>query len=113
MVDVAHNVTTEVCRKPLVKDCDMERETICRTEYQSECWSKQIPHEVGDTVLSYSNITLLAQDEVVECNTVQDEKCEGETVGYTITKKCQNWPRQECKLSKKAVNKAVVSSTEL
>ena len=51
MVDVAHNVTTEVCRKPLVKDCDVEGETVCRTEYQSECWSKQIPHEVGDTVL--------------------------------------------------------------
>lgn len=51
MVDVAHNVTTQVCRKPLVKDCDIEGETICRTEYQSECWSKQIPHEVSDAIL--------------------------------------------------------------
>jgi len=91
MVDVAHNVTTQVCRKPLVKDCDIEGETICRTEYQSECWSKQIPHEV--------------EDDVVECNTVQDEKCEDETVGYTTTKKCQKWPRTECSLSKKAVTK--------
>ena len=41
----------------------------------------------------------------MECNTVQDEKCEDETVGYTTTKKCQKWPRQECKLSKKAVTK--------
>merc|ERR1711892_497606 len=32
MVDVAHNVTTEVCRKPLVKDCDIEGEIVCRTE---------------------------------------------------------------------------------
>merc|ERR1711884_600525 len=61
MVDIANNVTTEVCRKPLVKDCNitcshigergeticLEGETICRTEYQSECWSKQIPHEVS------------------------------------------------------------------
>ena len=46
MVDVAHNVTTQICRKPLVKDCDVAGEQICRTEYQSECWSKQIPHEV-------------------------------------------------------------------
>merc|ERR1711936_1039087 len=91
MVDVAHNVTTEVCRKPLVKDCDVEGETVCRTEYQSECWSKQIPHEV--------------EDDVVECNTVHDEKCEDETVGYTTTKKCQKWPRQECTLSKKSVTK--------
>jgi len=91
MVDVAHNVTTQVCRKPLVKDCEIEGETVCRTEYQSECWSKQIPHEV--------------EDDVVECNTVQDEKCEDETVGYTTTKKCQKWPRQECSLTKKAVTK--------
>ena len=49
MVDIATNVTTNVCRRPLVKDCNPseERETICRTEYQSECWSKQIPHEVS------------------------------------------------------------------
>merc|ERR1711892_1208324 len=91
MVDVAHNVTTQVCRKPLVKDCDIEGEIVCRTEYQSECWSKQIPHEV--------------EDDAVECNTIQDEKCEDETVGYTTTKKCQKWPRQECKLSKKSVTK--------
>ena len=42
---------------------------------------------------------------MVECNTVQDEKCEDETVGYTTTKKCQKWPRTECSLSKKAVTK--------
>ena len=47
MVDTAMNVTTNVCKKPMVKDCDIEGEPICRTEYQSECWSKQIPHEVG------------------------------------------------------------------
>ena len=47
MVDVATNVTTEVCRRPLVKDCTTEGETICRTEYESECWNKQIPHEVS------------------------------------------------------------------
>ena len=46
MVDTAQNVSTEVCRRPLVKDCDLPGEEICRTEFQSECWSKRIPHEV-------------------------------------------------------------------
>ena len=46
MVDFAQNVSTEVCRRPLVKDCDLPGEEVCRTEYQSECWSKRIPHEV-------------------------------------------------------------------
>ena len=47
MVDIATNVTQQVCRRPLVKDCNSPGEEICRTEYQSECWSKQIPHEVS------------------------------------------------------------------
>lgn len=47
MVDTAMNVTQRVCKKPMVKDCDIEGEPICRTEYQSECWSKEIPHEVS------------------------------------------------------------------
>ena len=49
MVDFAQNVSTEVCRRPLVKDCDLPGEEICRTEYQSECWSKRIPHEVRNS----------------------------------------------------------------
>ena len=48
MVDFAQNVSTEVCRRPLVKDCDLPGEEVCRTEYQSECWSKRIPHEVRE-----------------------------------------------------------------
>jgi len=91
MVDVAHNVTTQTCRKPLVKDCDVAGEQICRTEYQSECWSKQIPHEV--------------EDDVVTCQTVEDEKCEDVTEGYTTSKRCQKWPRQQCSLTKQTVTK--------
>merc|ERR1712080_761407 len=36
MVDTAMNVTQNVCKKPMVKDCDIEGEPVCRTEYQSE-----------------------------------------------------------------------------
>merc|ERR1712004_492031 len=91
MVDTAMNVTTNVCKKPMVKDCDIEGEPICRTEYQSECWSKQIPHEV--------------EDDVAECVTVQDRMCKEETSGYTTKEKCEDWPRQECTVVKKKVTK--------
>merc|ERR1719458_2201485 len=84
MVDTAMNVTQNVCKKPMVKDCDIEGEPVCRTEYQSECWSKQIPHEV--------------EDDVAECVTVQDRMCKEETSGYTTKEKCEDWPRQECTL---------------
>jgi len=82
----AQNVTVNVCRTPLVKDCDQEGEEICSTEYESECVTEQHEHQV--------------EDDVPECKTVVDEKCEEETSGYTSSQKCSKWPREECVLSK-------------
>ena len=42
---------------------------------------------------------------MVNCETVEDEKCEDITVGYTTTKQCQKWPRQQCNLEKKTTTK--------
>merc|ERR1711922_125338 len=66
---IAFNETVQVCRTPLVKDCDVQGPEICRTEYESECWTKQEEHDV--------------EDDVVSCETIQDEKCADETAGYT------------------------------
>merc|ERR1712198_331178 len=79
---IAFNETVQVCRTPLVKDCDVQGPEICRTEYESECWTKQEEHEV--------------EDDVVECETIQDEKCEDETSGYTPITGCTKEPRELC-----------------
>merc|ERR1712088_793469 len=68
-----------------------ECEEICRTEYESECWTKQEVHDV--------------EDDVVECTTEVEEKCEDETSGYTTNTKCSKWPREVCSVSKKPVKK--------
>merc|ERR1712105_138795 len=65
---IAFNETVQVCRTPLVKDCDV-------------------------------------QDDVVECETIQDEKCEDETSGYTTFTKCSKWPREVCSVAKKSLKK--------
>jgi len=88
---IAFNETAQVCRKPLVKDCDVQGPEICRTEYESECWTKQEVHDV--------------EDDVVSCETIVDEKCEDETSGYTTNTKCSKWPREVCSVSKKQVKK--------
>merc|ERR1712183_539381 len=75
---IAFNETAEICRTPLVKDCDIQGPEICRTEYESECWTKQEVHDV--------------EDDVVECTTEVEEKCEDETSGYTTNTKCSKWP---------------------
>ena len=76
---LAFNETVEICREGLVKDCNIKGPEICRTEYESECWTKQEVHEVEDVV--------------VECRTEVEEKCEDETSGYTTNTKCSQWPR--------------------
>merc|ERR1712189_48040 len=73
---IAFNETAEICRTPLVKDCDDQGPEICRTEYESECWTKQEVHDV--------------EDDVVECTTEVEEKCEDETSG------CTKEPRELC-----------------
>ena len=88
---IAFNETVQICRTPLVKDCDVQGPEICRTEYESECWTKQEEHDV--------------EDDVVTCETIQDEKCEDETSGYTTQTKCSKWPREVCSVEKKKVKK--------
>merc|ERR1712172_307378 len=79
----------EECEENFRKDCDVQGPEICRTEYESECWTKQEVHDV--------------EDDVVECRTEVEEKCEDETSGYTTNTKCSKWPREVCSVSKKPV----------
>jgi len=88
---IAFNETVQICRKSLEKDCNIRGPEICRTEYESECWTKHEQHDVSD--------------DVVSCTTVQDEKCADETSGYTTFTKCSKWPREVCSVSKKNVKK--------
>ena len=64
----------------LFQDCESSNgPEICRTEYESECTTSQEVHDV--------------EDDVVECRTEVEEKCEDETSGYTTNTKCSKWPK--------------------
>merc|ERR1712243_516238 len=47
----------------------------------------------------------MIEDDVVECTTEVEEKCEDETSGYTTNTKCSKWPKEVCSVSKKNVKK--------
>jgi hypothetical protein len=34
------------------------------------------------------------EDDVVNCETVKEEKCQDLTAGYTTEQKCSNWPKE-------------------
>merc|ERR1712083_511771 len=71
------------------EECEENFRKNCFIEY--ECWTKQEVHDV--------------EDDVVECTTEVEEKCEDETSGYTTNTKCSKWPREVCSVSKKPVKK--------
>jgi len=79
----------EFCHTPLV--CEGEGPEECRTVYESQCETRYHEHEVDD--------------DVVTCETVQDEKCEDVTQGYTTEQKCTKWPREVCTKETKRVLK--------
>ena len=43
---IAVNEIVEVCRTPLVKDCNIDGDEVCQNVYESECWTKYEVHEV-------------------------------------------------------------------
>eukprot|EP00092_Neocalanus_flemingeri_P022543 GFUD01024445.1.p1 GENE.GFUD01024445.1~~GFUD01024445.1.p1 ORF type:complete len:369 (-),score=77.51 GFUD01024445.1:207-1280(-) len=89
---IAFNETVNICRTPLVKDCSITGpKEICRTEYESECWTKQEEHDVVD--------------DVPECRTEFDTKCDSETSGYTTSEKCSKWPKEVCTVTRRNVKK--------
>lgn len=81
----------EICRRPLVRNCNSSGPEICRTIYQSECWTKQEKHEV--------------EDDVASCQSETETSCSETTTGYATSKECKGWPRQVCKVVKTPVTK--------
>merc|ERR1712137_1012896 len=71
--------------------CDHSYDRRCHTTYVTNYETKQEEHDV--------------EDDVVTCETIQDEKCEDETSGYTTQTKCSKWPREVCSVEKKKVKK--------
>ena len=64
---------------------------MCRTVYETECWTKHNVHEV--------------EDEVAVCETVEEKKCEDVVSGYTSSLQCSSFPREKCRLEKRKTKK--------
>ena len=62
-----------------------------RTVYETECLTKHKVHEV--------------EDDVVSCETVQEDVCNEVVEGYNTVTKCSQFPRQKCSLDRQKVRK--------
>merc|ERR1711894_835204 len=86
---VASEEAVTFCHTPILLEGDGDE--ICKTVYESACTTRYEEHDV--------------QDDTVECETIQEEKCEDVTQGYTTEQKCTKWPVQKCKTSAGKVKK--------
>merc|ERR1712168_275953 len=86
---VASEEAVTFCHTPILLEGDGEE--VCQTVYESACTTRYAEHDV--------------QDDTVECETIQEEKCEDVTQGYTTEQKCTKWPVQKCKTSAGKVKK--------
>ena len=59
-------VSVNKCSHPPTQDCNLSGPEVCRTEYISECWTKNDPH--------------IVEDDVPKCRTEYEEKCVEKTV---------------------------------
>jgi len=83
----AINQTVKICKRPLVKDCSVRaEEEVCRTHYETECWTKTVRNQVDD--------------DVPECLPVVDQKCVEVTEGYTTNQQCSDVTRLKCSIKK-------------
>ena len=80
---VASEEAVTFCHTPIILEGDGEE--VCQTVYESACTTRYEKHDVTD--------------DVVECETIKEEKCEDVTQGYTTEEKCTFWPVQKCKTS--------------
>ena len=88
--NIASEETVQFCHTPL--ECAGEGPEECKTVYESECQTSYHEHDV--------------EDDVVNCYTIQEEKCEDITQGYSTEEKCTKWPIQKCdNVVKKSVKK--------
>merc|ERR1711992_443142 len=86
---VASEEPIQFCHTPLV--CEGEGPEECKTVYESACTTRYQEHDVDE--------------DKVECETIQEEKCEDVTQGYTTEQKCTKWPKQVCTSQKLRVKK--------
>ena len=83
-----------------MKDCSVRaEEEVCRTHYETECWTKTVRNQVDD--------------DVPECLPVVDQKCVEVTEGYTTNQQCSDVTRLKCSIKKQVGDKYVGCCTAL
>merc|ERR1711936_1418817 len=86
---VASEEAVTFCHTPILLEGDGDE--VCQTVYESACTTRYQEHDVDE--------------DRVECETIQEEKCEDVTQGYTTEQKCTKWPVQKCSAYKENVKK--------
>merc|ERR1711971_270748 len=89
--NVAQNDEVEVYKTSLCQDCSRKGPEECETVYDTVCETIRKVHDV--------------EDDVVNCETVEEEKCDNVPDGFSTKQVCDKWPVQKCTVNKVKVRK--------
>merc|ERR1712142_1300731 len=82
------------CHTTYVTNYDSQQEEECEENFRKRCFIEYEQIAIKETVnVCRKPLVKDCEDEVVECKTEVEEKCEDETSGYTTNTKCSKWPK--------------------
>merc|ERR1711945_74335 len=96
---------SEKCHTTYTTDFEPQQEEDCEENFVKSCFIEYKEVASQETVDFCYTPILLEGDGPEECETIQEEKCEDATQGYTTEQKCTKWPVQKCSASKENVKK--------
>ena len=92
------------CHTTYVTNYESQQEEECEENFRKSCfinYEKFASNETDEVCKTTLVRDCDVEDDIVECETIQEEKCEDETSGYTTQTKCSKWPSEVCKQSVK------------
>merc|ERR1712037_710958 len=94
------------CHTTYVTNYESQQEQECEENFRKSCFIEYGKIAFNETVqVCREPLVQDVEDDVVECKTEVEEKCEDNTSGYTTNTECKSWPKEVCSVSKKSVKK--------
>ena len=104
----------EECEEEFIKNCyiqfkdNIENQRVTKCSQQNVCTGEgpKVCRQSNDIVCETRYDIHSVNDDVAQCKTELEKRCEDIVKGYETSKECTNWPKIVCTLKNVAINKS-------